>query len=191
MIQVKVKNIAIDPLTGASIVLLEDINDEKAIYPIWIGTAEAEGIVINQAGIKTPRPLTYDLMKNIILELGGVVKEVAIIDMVENAYIARVYIEQNGKTLEIDSRPSDAINLALRFGAPIYLNEEVVKKIEPEELKQPEKVEENKQPEEVKQEQPKVETQTVTVNESLEDEEMKKLKEFLEKVKPEDFMLNG
>ncbi|GAB6071643.1 bifunctional nuclease family protein [Venenivibrio stagnispumantis] len=191
MIQVKVKNIAIDPLTGASIVLLEDINDEKAIYPIWIGTAEAEGIVINQAGIKTPRPLTYDLMKNIILELGGVVKEVAIIDMVENAYIARVYIEQNGKILEIDSRPSDAINLALRFGAPIYLNEEVVKKIEPEELKQPEKVEENKQPEEVKQEQPKVETQTATVNESLEDEEMKKLKEFLEKVKPEDFMLNG
>jgi len=191
MIQVKVKNIAIDPLTGASIVLLEDINDEKSIYPIWIGTAEAEGIVINQAGIKTPRPLTYDLMKNIILELGGVVKEVAIIDMVENAYIARVYIEQNGKTLEIDSRPSDAINLALRFGAPIYLNEEVVKKIEPEELKQPEKVEENKQPEEVKQEQPKVETQTATVNESLEDEEMKKFKEFLEKVKPEDFMLNG
>lgn len=128
MIEVVVKSIAIDSITGSPILLLADVNNPEDIYPIWIGVAEAEGIVVNQSGFVPPRPLTYDLFKNTIESLGGTVKYVSIVNMVNNAYIAELVIDQDGKEIVIDARPSDAINLALRFNAPIYLNEEVVKK---------------------------------------------------------------
>lgn len=134
MIRVNIRGIAIDGITGMPIVLLSDVENEKDIYPIWIGVSEAEGIVINQSNLKPPRPLTYDLFKNIIENLGGTVKAVEIVDKVENAYIANIILQKDNKEIYIDARPSDAINLAIRFNAPIYLNEEVVQKINLEDI---------------------------------------------------------
>ncbi len=193
MIQVKVRNIGIDSLTGAPILMLADVNNEDDIYPIWIGVSEAEGIILKQSGVETPRPLTYDLMKNIIEELGARVKQVAIVDKKDNAYIAEVILEKDGEEIVIDSRPSDAINLALRFEAPIFLDENVVKKVNLQEIKE----ELKRQEEEAKKEE---EIQTVEEldkevgdidikREPEVDEELEQFRKMLENIKPEDFAL--
>ncbi len=193
MIQVKVRNIGIDSLTGAPILMLADVNNEDDIYPIWIGVSEAEGIILKQSGVETPRPLTYDLMKNIIEELGARVKQVAIVDKKDNAYIAEVILEKDGEEIVIDSRPSDAINLALRFEAPIFLDENVVKKVNLQEIKE----ELKRQEEEAKKEE---EIQTVEEldkevgdidikREPEVDEELEQFRKLLENIKPEDFAL--
>ena len=193
MIQVKVRNIGIDSLTGAPILMLADVNNEDDIYPIWIGVSEAEGIILKQSGVETPRPLTYDLMKNIIEELGARVKQVAIVDKKDNAYIAEVILEKDGEEIVIDSRPSDAINLALRFEAPIFLDENVVKKVNLQEIKE----ELKRQEEEAKKEE---EIQTVeeldkevgdidVKREPEVDEELEQFRKMLENIKPEDFAL--
>ena len=193
MIQVKVRNIGIDSLTGAPILMLADVNNEDDIYPIWIGVSEAEGIILKQSGVETPRPLTYDLMKNIIEELGARVKQVAIVDKKDNAYIAEVILEKDGEEIVIDSRPSDAINLALRFEAPIFLDENVVKKVNLQEIKE----ELKRQEEEAKKEE---EIQTVeeldkevgdidVKREHEVDEELEQFRKMLENIKPEDFAL--
>ncbi len=192
MIQVKVKNIGIDSLTGAPILMLADVNNEDDIYPIWIGVSEAEGIILKQSGVETPRPLTYDLLKNIIQELGGTVKQVAIIDKKDNTYIAEIVIEKDGEEIRIDSRPSDAINIALRFDAPIYLDENVVKKVNLQEIKEElKKAEENKGKEEIKTvEQLDREVGEIEVNRKPEvDEELEQFRKMLEHIKPEDFAL--
>ncbi len=179
MIEVKVKNIGLDSTTGSPILILSDANNEEDLYPIWIGVSEAEGIIMKQSGVETPRPMTYDLIKNIIEELGGTVKNVSITDMKDNAYIAEIVIEKDGKELKIDSRPSDAVNIALRFDVPIYLNENVVKKINIKEIT----------PEENKDEDAKEEVNSVEdlVKEPEVDEELEKFREMLETIKPEDF----
>ncbi len=188
MIQVKVKNIGIDSITGAPILMLADINNEDDIYPIWIGVSEAEGIILKQSGVETPRPLTYDLMRNIIEELGATVKQVAIVDKKDNAYIAEVILEKDGKEIVIDSRPSDAINLALRFDAPIFLNENVVNKVNLQEIKEELK----------KKEEDKIQTVEgldrevgeVEIQKEPEiDEELEEFRKMLEHIKPEDFAL--
>ncbi len=193
MIEVKVKSIGLDSTTGSPVLILADINNEEEVYPIWIGVAEAEGILIQQSGIETPRPLTYDLMKNIIETLGGKVKEVRIVDKKENAYIAEIIVEKNGLDIVIDARPSDAVNLALRFGAPIKLNENIVTKVNLKEIK--EKIKENMEESQKSQEEEKVETvedlEKLASEEEpvIEDEEMKKFREMLENIKPEDFAI--
>jgi bifunctional DNase/RNase len=192
MIEVNVKSIAIDSITGSPILLLADVNNPTDIYPIWIGVSEAEGIVVNQSGFVPPRPLTYDLFKNTIQALGGTVKHVAIVNMVNNAYIAEIVIEQNGKEIVIDARPSDAVNLALRFNAPIYINEEVVKKVNiAEYLQNQEEEKDNISDVEI----PEKETQKENLklpdtNEvGIKDEDLEKFREMLENIKPEDFLI--
>ncbi len=182
MIQVKVKNIGLDSLTGSPILILADVNNEEDVYPIWIGVSEAEGIIIKQSGVETPRPLTYDLMKNIVETLGGNVKKVAIIDHKDNAYIAEIVIEKEGKEISIDSRPSDAVNIALRFDAPIFLDENVVKKVNIREIKGGNL--ENERTKSV--DEPEKYTQDTDVEKDRELEEFRKL---LENIRPEDFAL--
>ena len=184
MIEVKVKNIGLDSITGNPILMLADVNNEDDIYPIWIGIPEAEGIIIKQAEIKTPRPLTYDLFKNTIEKLGAKVKRVAIVDYRDNAYIAELVLEKEGEEIIIDSRPSDAINLALRFNAPIYLNENVVKKVNLKEIKeaiakQKAKVEEEENIKTVE------DLEKATTDEV--DKELEEFRKMLDKIKPEDF----
>ncbi len=194
MVQVKVRNIGIDSLTGAPILMLADVNNEDDIYPIWIGVSEAEGIILKQSGVETPRPLTYDLMKNIIEELGADVKHVAIIDKQDNAYIAEIVLDKNGEEIVIDSRPSDAINLALRFDAPIFLDENIVKKVNlqeiKEELKKQEEETTNKQEEENIQTVEDLDREVGEIEREPEaDEELEQFRKMLENIKPEDFAL--
>lgn len=196
MIEVVVKSIAIDSITGSPILLLADVNNPEDIYPIWIGVAEAEGIVVNQSGFVPPRPLTYDLFKNTIESLGGTVKYVSIVNMVNNAYIAELVIDQNGKEIVIDARQSDAINLALRFNAPIYLNEEVVKKVNVSQFTQQQKKDEEKEEDEIKTVE-ELAQQTEVNNLNLPDtkevgikeEDLEKFREMLDNIKPEDFLI--
>ena len=191
MIKVTVKSIAIDSITGSPIVFLADERNEKDLYPIWIGLPEAEGIIINQSGFVPPRPLTYDLFKNTIETMGGKVKEVRIVDVLNNAYIANIIIQQGDKEIVIDSRPSDAINLALRFNSPIYLNENVVKKINIDELaaeKEDKKIKTYEDLMEEKSESLKLEMEK-TENLGIKDEDLDKFREILENIKPEDFLI--
>ena len=195
MIEVVVKSIAIDSLTGNPILLLADVNNPDDIYPIWIGVAEAEGIVVNQSGFVPPRPLTYDLFKNTIESLGGKVKHVSIVSMINNAYIAELVIDQNGKEIIIDARPSDAINLALRFNAPIYLNEEVVKKVNVSQFTQQQEKEEKEEDEikTVEELAEKTEVNNMNLPDAkdigIKDEDLEKFREMLDNIKPEDFLI--
>ncbi len=183
MVEVKVKAIVVDSITGSPIVLLYDINNPNDIYHIWIGLAEAEGIVIAQSGFNSPRPLTYDLFKNILESLGSVVKEVRIVDFVNNAYIANIIIDKDNEEIVIDSRPSDAINLALRFNAPIYLNENVVKKVNLEELKISETEDSINTVEDLEKQS------EIREDKTIKDEDLEKFRQMLENIKPEDFMI--
>ena len=142
MIEMVVHGITLDPVSQMPIVVLKAKDNEETILPIWIGAFEANGIAMKLQEVEPPRPMTYDLMKNIITSMGGTVDRVVINDLRDSTYYAEIYIVQGNNTLVIDSRPSDAINLALRFGAPIFVEEEVLEKSE---VPKPEEDEEKKQ----------------------------------------------
>jgi len=141
-IEMEVHGITLDPTTQMPIVVLKGKDDENLILPIWIGAFEANGIAMKLQGVEPPRPMTYELLKNIITEMGGNVEKIVINDLKESTYYAEIHINQGNNTLIIDSRPSDAINLALRFGAPIYVAQHV---IDQSKLPEPEEDEEKKE----------------------------------------------
>jgi len=122
-----VGGLTVDPYTNTPIVLLKDPEGEDVV-PIWIGFFEASAIATQLEKIKLARPMTHDLMKNILEALGAKVLRIEVTDLRENTYYALIHIEFDGQCYEIDSRPSDAIALALRVGAPIYVSEEVIQK---------------------------------------------------------------
>jgi len=188
MIQVKVRNIGLDSITGSPIVMLTNVKNDDEIYPIWIGVSEAEGIILKQSGVETPRPLTYDLLKNIIEALGGEVKHVAIIDKKDNAYIAEIVIEKNGQEIKIDSRPSDAINIALRFDAPIYLEETVVQKVSLKEIMEASQKQGNTQQQAEITEKTETRTEVAQAEPEV-DKELEEFRKMLENIKPEDFAI--
>jgi hypothetical protein len=114
--------------SGGYALILKAINSNKRI-PIIIGGAEAHAIALELEGYNVPRPLTHDLLKNVITTLGGEVIEVNIVDLRDNTFFANIIIEQSGLRIEIDARPSDAIALALRTGSPIYIYDDVMDKV--------------------------------------------------------------
>ena len=124
-IKMFVHSIAIDPMLNSPVMLLKEVEGDR-ILPIWIGVLEATSIATKLENIQFPRPLTHDLMKNIFDELGVKVPKIEIVDLKDNTYYAIVTIEVEGKTIDIDARPSDAVALALRTGAEIFVNEEVL-----------------------------------------------------------------
>jgi bifunctional DNase/RNase len=107
------------------IILLKGEEDERTL-PIFIGTVEAQSIALYVSSVKMPRPLTHDLMKNVLEYLDCGVARIEVCDIVEGTFIARLILRYNGSEVEIDSRPSDAIALGLRFGAPIFVEEKVM-----------------------------------------------------------------
>ncbi len=111
---------------GAYALLLKEVYGNRRL-PILIGTFEAQSIALELEGIKPPRPLTHDLLKSVIDHLGGTIIEVQITELRESTFYGKIIIEIAGLNSEIDSRPSDAIALAVRAGVPIYVNEEVMK----------------------------------------------------------------
>ncbi len=120
-----VGGLTLDPLTKTPIVILKDM-DNKLNLPIWIGLLEATAMATELEGIKMSRPMTHDLLKSLLTELGGSVQSVEITELKENTYYAQIYLNVAGRELTIDSRPSDAIALALRTKSPIYVAKAVL-----------------------------------------------------------------
>ncbi|MEI9479678.1 MAG: bifunctional nuclease family protein [Deltaproteobacteria bacterium] len=125
--EMKVAGITVDPFTNTPIVILKDL-EEKDVLPIWIGLLEASSIATALENIQTPRPMTHDLLKNVLDSLGVKVIKIEVNDLRDNTYFALIHMEVDGKRLVIDSRPSDAIALALRVDAAIFVEESVIKK---------------------------------------------------------------
>jgi bifunctional DNase/RNase len=125
--EMKVAGITVDPFTNTPIVILKDL-EEKDVLPIWIGLLEASSIATAIENITTPRPMTHDLLKNILDELGVKIVKIEVNDLKDNTYFALLHLEINKKRLVIDSRPSDAIAIALRTGASIFVDESVIKR---------------------------------------------------------------
>jgi len=124
LVQVQVKGITIDVQSGSPVVLLEDSKDRR-IMPIWIGMSEARAIATELEGITLPRPMTHDLMKSIISGLNAHLEKVVVNGLKNSTFFAVIVIRLKRKNYNFDSRPSDAIALALRFGAPIYVVKDV------------------------------------------------------------------
>jgi len=126
-IEMKIKGLIFDPISKMPIVVLEDLNS-KRMLPIWIGVFEANAISLKIENISTPRPMTHDLLKNILCKLNIPIEKIVINDVRDNTFYAVIYCRYKGQIIGIDSRPSDAIALALRMNAHIFVKEEVVLK---------------------------------------------------------------
>jgi uncharacterized protein len=126
-IEAKVKTVLIDPASQSPVVVLETTTDKK-LLPIWIDVPEARAIAMELEHFKLPRPLTHDLIRNILHGLGASLQRITITDVRNNAYLALLSIVLNGKEVQIDSRPSDAIAVALRMKAPIFATPVVLAK---------------------------------------------------------------
>ena len=142
MIEVTVDSVRMNLISPHRAVILKDQQSDRYL-PIWIGPHEADAITIRLQGISAPRPLTHDLLKNFITELGVQVSCIVISELRDDIFFARIRFETNGRETEIDSRPSDAIALAVRLEVPIYVDEEVMDKAgivtETEDLREAEK----------------------------------------------------
>ncbi|MGH2537817.1 MAG: bifunctional nuclease family protein [Candidatus Promineifilaceae bacterium] len=125
MIEVVIDSIRISLISQHRIVMLRDMDGERQL-PIWIGPCEAEAITIELQDIEIARPVTHDLLKNAIGELGGVVSHILINELRDQVFYARLFVDQKGKMLEIDCRPSDAIAVAVRAKVPIFVDESVL-----------------------------------------------------------------
>ena len=119
-VEVEVRSIGLDNASHAPVVVLED-HDRKVALPIWIGPAEAQSIAMQMQGINPPRPMTHDLIKTMLDRAGVELRKVVIQDLKDSTYYARIYLRAGKSDLEIDSRPSDAIALAVRFHSPIFV----------------------------------------------------------------------
>ncbi|MGQ9617896.1 MAG: bifunctional nuclease family protein [Candidatus Aminicenantia bacterium] len=126
-IEMVVKGLIVDPVNNMPVVILSNIEGTK-VLPIWIGVFEANAISLKLERIETPRPMTHDLVKNLLTSLDVKVNKVVVCDIKENTFYALIYLEKDGEIIKIDSRPSDAIALALRIDSPIYVEESVLTK---------------------------------------------------------------
>lgn len=126
-IEMKVTGLTIDPFTSMPIIILKDMQD-KAVLPIWIGLIEASAIATELEKIQLSRPMTHDLIKNILNELSTRVTKVMVTDLSDNTFFASIVLDHDGKEIVMDSRPSDALAVALRTKAPIFVSREVIEK---------------------------------------------------------------
>ena len=126
-VETKIKTVMVDPNTQAPVVVLESVADQR-LLPIWIDVAEARAIALELEQVKTPRPLTHDLMRNILNRIGATLERAVITDLRNNTYYAILYLRLKGQELQVDARPSDAIALALRMKAPVFAAAQVFAK---------------------------------------------------------------
>jgi bifunctional DNase/RNase len=127
-IQMELHKIIISEMQDQQIIVLKEVDGERK-FPIVIGSNEAMAIDRRLKGIPTPRPMTHDLLANIIEEMGGNIDHIEINDLQAHTFFARIHIRQNGKTLEVDSRPSDAIALGIAQVVPIYVADHVLEEV--------------------------------------------------------------
>jgi uncharacterized protein len=124
-IEMTIKGLMVDPITNSPIVILRDKEGQR-VLPIWVGIFEANAIALQIENISTPRPMTHDLLRNVIQDLKASVQKVVVCDLQENTFYALIYLLLDGDTVAIDARPSDAIALALRTRAPIFVEDTVL-----------------------------------------------------------------
>ncbi len=124
-IEMSIKGLMVDPVTNMPIVILRD-SDGKRILPIWVGVFEANAIALQIENVSTPRPMTHDLLRNVIQDLNGDVQKIVVSDLKDNTFYAVLHVVVAGEMVMIDTRPSDAIALALRVRAPIFAEDAVI-----------------------------------------------------------------
>jgi bifunctional DNase/RNase len=125
LIEMTIKGLMVDPVTNMPIVILKD-KDGDRVLPIWVGIFEANAIALQIENVATPRPMTHDLLRNIITDLDGQVDRVVVSDLKDNTFYATIHLTVRGERVAIDARPSDAIALALRTRSPILVEENVI-----------------------------------------------------------------
>lgn len=125
MVEMKVEGLTLDPLTNMPIIILKDLQGEQSL-PIWVGFFEANAIALEIEKITTPRPMTHDLIKNLVSVMKAQIKHILVNDLKDNTFYAVISLSVGDSTLTVDSRPSDAIAIALRAKAPIFVNESVI-----------------------------------------------------------------
>ena len=158
MIEMTVAGVRIEFPSNSPIVLLRETEGERFL-PIWIGQSEAQAIAIGQQGLATPRPMTHDLLKNILEEMSVQVTSIVITELRDGVFHATIGLQRNGSSYEISSRPSDAIALAVRLGCKIFANEEVLDEA----------------------------SILIPADGEEEEKQLQEFREFLENVSPEDF----
>jgi bifunctional DNase/RNase len=124
-LRVEIKGLMLDPSSNVPIVILRDV-ENQLFLPIWIGISEAQAIASRIEGIEPPRPMTHDLLRSIVDHLGGTLAKVVISDLKENTFFATLHVRQGDREVSVDARPSDAIALALRADAPIFVLQSVL-----------------------------------------------------------------
>ena len=125
-VEMKIRGLMMDPMTNMPVVILKEASG-SGILPIWVGVHEANAIALEIERVVTPRPMTHDLLKNVLVGLQAHVRKVVVTGIKDDTFYALIWVDQNGALISIDSRPSDALALALRIDCPIYVEEIVLK----------------------------------------------------------------
>jgi uncharacterized protein len=125
-VEMKIRGLIMDPVSNTPVVLLKDIGSD-AVLPIWVGVYEANAIAIEIEKSTTPRPMTHDLIKNVLTGLDAQVHKIVVTELKDDTFYAVIWLEREGQIISIDSRPSDALALALRVDCPIFVDDEVLK----------------------------------------------------------------
>ena len=125
-VEMKIRGLMMDPVTNMPIVILRDV-DGNSVLPIWVGIYEANAIALEIEKVSTPRPMTHDLIKTLLLGLDTSVRKVVVSELRDDTFYALIWLEKEGQLISVDSRPSDALAIALRLDCPIYVEEAVLK----------------------------------------------------------------
>ena len=125
-VEMKIRGLMMDPESNMPIVLLKDVGSDT-VLPIWVGVYEANAIALEIEKVSTPRPMTHDLIKNVLTGLEALVHKVVVTELKDDTFYAVIWLEREGQIVSIDSRPSDALALALRMDCPIFVEDEVLK----------------------------------------------------------------
>src|SRR5437667_11371180 len=125
-VEMKIRGLMMDPVTNTPIVILKDANSDT-VLPIWVGVYEANAIALEIEKVSTPRPMTHDLIKNVLAGLDAHVHKVVVTELREDTFFAVIWMEREGRVVSVDSRPSDALALALRVDCPIFVEDDVLK----------------------------------------------------------------
>jgi hypothetical protein len=125
-VEMKIRGLMMDPVTNMPIVVLKDVGSDT-VLPIWVGVYEANAIALEIEKVATPRPMTHDLIRNLLHGLDTHVHKIVVTELREDTFYAVIWLERGGQIMSVDSRPSDALALALRMDCPIFVEDEVLK----------------------------------------------------------------
>jgi len=124
-VEMKIRGLMMDPMTNMPIVVLKDLSGDS-VLPIWVGIYEANAIALEIEKVTTPRPMTHDLIKVVLMGLDTSIRKVVVNELKDDTFYAMIWLERDGRLISVDSRPSDALALALRHDCPIFVDEKVL-----------------------------------------------------------------